>query len=309
MENKKRMMLIGGAMGLAGLYLWLWSRSAKGEPPPPPPGMGNLWGLVIDSETGDGIEGVSVILNGLGVMTDSTGRYELLELSLGDYGLTATKTGYEPWDMQITINEGNNQRDIAMIPFVGPTLYDSLTVPAQYLTEIHSVDGIPFSEVGQTTYNGKTMPYARLATPIVSNSPVAIDLDFVWRNFLLISGVWHENNAWAYASGDSLQFQAMYSNPGLAGGLQPILFKQVNPQRISDGQGGFYWNLPVTGHVILNQLAGGATIYWAQATYDILLGTPAGRPDYGVSSDTCVILGAVQVLTAGSLNTLPPYSG
>jgi hypothetical protein len=211
--------------------------------------------------------------------------------------------------MQVTVNEGNNQLNISMIPLVGPILYDSLTVPTDYLTEIRSLNGIPFSEVGQTTYNGKTIPYARLVTPMVVNTAVAIDLEFTWRHYSLISGVWYERAAWAYVSGDSLQFQAQYSNSDLAGGLQPILFKQVNPQRISDGTGGFYWDLPVSGHVVLNQISGGGAINFAQATYDLLLGTPASRPDYGVATGTCVILGAMQVLAAGSLNTLPPYSG
>jgi hypothetical protein len=209
--------------------------------------------------------------------------------------------------MQVTINEGNNQLNIAMTPVAGQILYDSLTVPAQYLTEIHSLNGIPFSEVGETVYDGNTIPYARLVTPIVANTPMAVDLEFIWRYYRQVSGEWVESNSWAYVGGDKIEFMAQYSNPSLPGSEQPVLDKIVNPPRVSDGGGSYHWNLPITGHVVLNQISGGATIYYAQALYDILLGTQKNRPDYPANGGTCVILEAVQVLTAGSLSVLPAY--
>jgi carboxypeptidase family protein len=51
--------------------------------------------------------------------TDSSGRYELLELNEGEVELTATAPGYETLRVTIFLNEGRNTRNIqlrALIP-------------------------------------------------------------------------------------------------------------------------------------------------------------------------------------------------
>lgn len=62
---------------------------------PIPPPVANLYGVVIDAETGYALEGVKVTLDGLVTYTDSLGRYAFEGLTPGSYTITFERDGYE----------------------------------------------------------------------------------------------------------------------------------------------------------------------------------------------------------------------
>ena len=62
---------------------------------PIPPPVANLYGKVIDAETGYPLSGVKVTIDGLTDYTDASGNYGFTGLPPGSYTLTFEKDGYE----------------------------------------------------------------------------------------------------------------------------------------------------------------------------------------------------------------------
>ncbi|MBA7634332.1 hypothetical protein ES703_41916 [subsurface metagenome] len=81
-----------GVVTVAGLLTYLLLR----KPPAPPPGLATVYGLVIDTETGEPLADVLVSLNDQVTSTDADGYYELVGIEPGTYSITFQKEGYEP---------------------------------------------------------------------------------------------------------------------------------------------------------------------------------------------------------------------
>ncbi len=85
-----------GVLVALGVGIWAWSKSkVSGEPDPPAQGLGNLYGKVTDAVTGQGLSGVSVVINTAQAMTNGSGDYSFLNLPLGEFTVVFQKAGYE----------------------------------------------------------------------------------------------------------------------------------------------------------------------------------------------------------------------
>ncbi len=62
---------------------------------PIPPPVANLYGKVIDAETGSPLSGVKITIDGLVTYTDASGNYVFTGLAPGSYTITFEKEGYE----------------------------------------------------------------------------------------------------------------------------------------------------------------------------------------------------------------------
>lgn len=119
-----RQRAVGLAVGAAsiGLGLVLLARKAKAAPPPaPPPGLANLSGFIYDAEAQAPINNATVILGELmQTSTDSGGYFQFLEVSPGQYTLEVTKSGYYSQSVSLLLVEGNNPRNIFLVPIEEP---------------------------------------------------------------------------------------------------------------------------------------------------------------------------------------------
>ncbi len=70
--------------------------------------QGSLTGTVTDSDTGDLLIGVNVVITdlNLGMATDTEGTFEFTDVPAGDYAIEARYIGYNTYQDQITINDG-----------------------------------------------------------------------------------------------------------------------------------------------------------------------------------------------------------
>jgi len=118
LEGKNAAIILGVTAGVGGLALILLSRKAGAAPPPepPPPGMANLYGRVTNSQTGNGIFGVMVTTTGAITETDSNGDYAALDIPPGTWGVRFEKDGYETKEITVSIQEGNNELNIQLVP-------------------------------------------------------------------------------------------------------------------------------------------------------------------------------------------------
>lgn len=97
--------------------------SAVTPTPTPTTTTGNIVGLVTDAVTGAGIGGATVLLNkSKSTTTNSNGSYVFSNIAVGDYTVTATKTGYKVASVTATVAAGQTTRvDIGLTPEVNPT--------------------------------------------------------------------------------------------------------------------------------------------------------------------------------------------
>ena len=73
---------------------------------------GHLTGYVSDAETGEGLPGANVVLNGtgLGAATDIHGRYTIFDVPPGTYTALARFVGYEPLETKVKVQKGRTTR-------------------------------------------------------------------------------------------------------------------------------------------------------------------------------------------------------
>jgi len=93
-EDKGKIAVGVGLVGLVGLGAYLLTRKAKAKPPPPPPGLANLYGVVTDADTGKKIKDVTVTLNGYSAITNTDGYYQFTNLEPDSYIAQFSKEGY-----------------------------------------------------------------------------------------------------------------------------------------------------------------------------------------------------------------------
>lgn len=78
-------------------------------------GLGNLSaettakGVVKDADTGNPLPGVTVQVQGtsISVLTDANGEYQLSSLPIGNYTISYTLIGFQPFEMQVEVKEGD----------------------------------------------------------------------------------------------------------------------------------------------------------------------------------------------------------
>lgn len=107
----KRAVAIGATVGIgAAIYL---AERVKAEEP----GLGTLYGLVTDSETGAPIEGIEVKLNSWTRTTGADGWYEFKNIEPGDYMLSFI-CSLDIWasqlDIPVTVYEGSNEYSVEL---------------------------------------------------------------------------------------------------------------------------------------------------------------------------------------------------
>ncbi|MDO8094804.1 MAG: Ig-like domain-containing domain, partial [Candidatus Brocadiales bacterium] len=89
---------------------------------------GNIAGRVTDAVTGNGINGAIISTEGQPVATTSTingitGAYVIQDISVGEYTLTASATGYETSSRDVTVESGETiTANFALEPVTTPTV-------------------------------------------------------------------------------------------------------------------------------------------------------------------------------------------
>ncbi|MBA7561947.1 hypothetical protein ES708_31810 [subsurface metagenome] len=107
-----------GLGGIAVLGLAALVFAAPPAPPLPPPGKANLYGRVVDAETGKAIPDVLVTLDSMQASTGASGDYLFPDLEPGGYYISFEKEGYEAVSGDITLLEGNNPLNVGLTPLV-----------------------------------------------------------------------------------------------------------------------------------------------------------------------------------------------
>ena len=93
-KKKKTALIIIPIFGLGALLYFLFRR----RPPTPPPDKAALYGFVVDAQTGNGISGIDISLNGYAGISDNSGYYVIEDIEPGSYTLIFTDPlgRYEP---------------------------------------------------------------------------------------------------------------------------------------------------------------------------------------------------------------------
>lgn len=79
---------------------------------------GSLDGVVTDSESGEPLPGVNIVLAEIeqGTFTNAEGEYTFENIPVGDYTLNASFVGYTTLEQAVTISSGSNSANIEMRP-------------------------------------------------------------------------------------------------------------------------------------------------------------------------------------------------
>ena len=79
METKKKVGIAATVAALAALFFWVKKAEAQ------QPDKATLWGIVSDASTGSPVAGINVTLGSYSTNTDSSGKYEFLNIEPGTY--------------------------------------------------------------------------------------------------------------------------------------------------------------------------------------------------------------------------------
>ncbi len=125
--------VIAGGLGLglvaAGAVYVLTRAARPPELPSPPPGLANLYGVVTDAETEEGLSELLVTLDDIYTYTDKDGYYAFTDLEPRDYSVMFSKEGYKTVVLEKTVKEGNNELNAALWQYaLAELLLDGLRV-------------------------------------------------------------------------------------------------------------------------------------------------------------------------------------
>lgn len=119
--TEKQNLLIGLGIIGAGIGIYAISRAAKAvewEPEEPLPELANLYGTVTDVDTGEPLSGAGIWVTGVSAFTDEKGRYILRNLVPGNYLLNCAIVGWQYYEGGVTVQKGNNKKDLALKSFL-----------------------------------------------------------------------------------------------------------------------------------------------------------------------------------------------
>lgn len=91
MKTGGKVAIGAGVIAVVGLAVWKLAGQAGATPQP---GLGSLYGVVIDSDTGLPISGVAITLDSQSTQTANDGSFSFNNLNPGTYIITFTKAGY-----------------------------------------------------------------------------------------------------------------------------------------------------------------------------------------------------------------------
>ncbi|MBA7618331.1 hypothetical protein ES703_25652 [subsurface metagenome] len=117
--------IVGAAAAAVGVAYVLARREE--ELPPPPPGLANLYGIVVNSITGEIVPNALYTLNGYLTYTDPDGYYDFQNLEPGTYIITIEKENYITGSGEVTLVEGLNELNVSLTPVELPPVLASLT--------------------------------------------------------------------------------------------------------------------------------------------------------------------------------------
>lgn len=84
-------------------------------PPTPPVGLSNIYGVVVDSSTGEILTDVRIVLNGYPeTSTSLTGEYYFYDIEPGPYIISFAREGYLPFSEEVTVKPGNNEISVEL---------------------------------------------------------------------------------------------------------------------------------------------------------------------------------------------------
>jgi len=88
--TKKATIGVVAAGAVAAAIFYFLGKKPSPPPPPPPPDKANLWGIVTDSQSSAVLSGREVSCDSYSAVTDTNGRYEILSIEPGTYGIIFT---------------------------------------------------------------------------------------------------------------------------------------------------------------------------------------------------------------------------
>lgn len=104
---------------------------------------GVIMGTVTDLDTGDGLAFANVILQGTtrGVATDSLGRFQFLDVPIGDHVVQVFYLGYESMELAATVADGDSVKLAAVLePQITETLVAFDVGSARYMVEVKEAE-------------------------------------------------------------------------------------------------------------------------------------------------------------------------
>jgi hypothetical protein len=192
--KKRTWGLLAGAGAAVAAVVYFVTRGGAGapEPEPPPPGKANLYGKVKDKDTGKGLGGVLVYLDGMQTLTNEDGDYTLADLDPGDYTLGFAKENYTTISGGVTLEEGNNEINVDLVS-TGQTV--SFSVKLANIPSYASGAYQWFISYGGNW--GMEDPQGGVWTPI--NEPIAVTGPRTGElHAILMAGPWESWNFYSY---------------------------------------------------------------------------------------------------------------
>jgi uncharacterized protein YfaP (DUF2135 family) len=131
---------------------------------------GELHGFIYDANSGLGVEGAAVVVNGVAATTDVDGYYTVSGVIPGDgVPLTVSADGYLPHSMTVTVLAGgSSQQDVAIAPVVDIDQYRFVLSWGEHPADLDSYMWVPTGPGSYTTvywvYKGSLVsaPYCTL---------------------------------------------------------------------------------------------------------------------------------------------------
>jgi len=133
---------------LLALIILMITQISYTQQAPPPATDANIFGHVLDAETGEHMPFVTIGIKGttMGTVTDQTGHYRIINAPTGIYTLQASFTGYKTSERQVTIEAGRTiEVDFELDPDV--LRLDEVVVSAGRYTQRRSESSVVTSSL------------------------------------------------------------------------------------------------------------------------------------------------------------------
>ena len=252
MDNKKLGIGLGVAAGVAALIGLSKKGTAPEEPGPIPlPDMSSIWGHVTDVVTGKPISNISVVAGDLTVSTDSTGRFELPDVSPGVYLIEFTdSTGnYQTASVEVSIAADEiRELSIIMVSTIGETYpcpycsYVAMTEQElmDHIAEMHPQEGLSCYWIDATwgvVYTGDIAVFVGEIINSGTETENGVDLDILDAGGNLVETL-HDDKSFSPGSRESVEF---FYHPDVVGEYTASCLGKTVKFTVAENVTGQFW--------------------------------------------------------------------